>query len=218
MWTSSCERTRIESAMNAHAHHVIAQHLMSPVNSMKRSKWQEKADSTASRSRSRTGTNGRRRWPQPVAARCGSDVDTTEGRYPAVPQLRCTNSSSCARDSRRTIAMVRRAFEMIQAERPKGEEGIYLAGLRGEEAAEVEAEVFAGGGGRRRRSSGRGHGRSCGSVEWGIPTGGTQQKRWRVQVVGQLRACGPRCTDVRFLGRAESFYASRLQGPSGPYN
>jgi hypothetical protein len=82
---------------------------------------------------------------------------------------------------------------MIQAERPKGEEGIYLAGLRGEEAAEVEAEVFAGGGGRRRRSGGRGHGRSCGSVEWGIPTGGTQQKRWRVG------NCGPAAHDAPML-------------------
>ena len=73
---------------------------MSPVNSMKTSKRQSKKDSTASRRRSRTGTNGSRRWPQPVAARCGSDVDTTDGRYPAAPQLRCTNSSSCSTHTR----------------------------------------------------------------------------------------------------------------------
>uniref|UniRef100_J3LLT4 Uncharacterized protein n=1 Tax=Oryza brachyantha TaxID=4533 RepID=J3LLT4_ORYBR len=133
---------------------------MSPVNSMKRSKWQEKADSTASRSRSRTGTKGRRRWPQPVAARCGSDVDTTEGRYPAVPQLRCTNSSSCpraaARDSDRSKQGFR-GFCDASAERLRvGEERIYLAGLGGEEAAEVEAGVLAGGGGRW-RNGGIGH-------------------------------------------------------------
>jgi hypothetical protein len=80
--------------MIQHIGNDIVEHLISPVNSMKRSNSQEKNDSTASRRRSRMGTNGRRRCPQPVAARCGSDVDTTDGRYPAVPQLRCTNSSS----------------------------------------------------------------------------------------------------------------------------